>query len=97
MSCNHKFIDSNACVKCGWKQPDLNVRFEFKRGARMGRVSFVNWWIHEGRKSLEKHQFLCGVIEAKIGDPGWKEVHCDYKQTGGSRSVPRHSWSLEFV
>lgn len=60
---------------------ELQVRFEFRDGCVMDREAFV----------------VAGLIESKLHDPGWKEIHCTYKQTGGTRRVPRHSWHLEFV
>lgn len=85
-------------MKANASQPGyLQVRFEFRDGCVMDREAFVAWYALEGRASMARHQFIAGLIESKLHDPGWKEVHCTYKQTGGSRRVPRHSWHLEFV
>ena len=75
----------------------IALSFQFRNGCVMARIDFQRWYELEGAASLRRHQFLCQVIETKLGDPGWKEVRCVYKQTGGSRHVPRHSWSLEFI
>lgn len=96
-NCDHKFVDSDRCLKCGWKPPEIKLRFEFRDGCVMARLDFAKWYLHEGMSSLSRHPFLKSVIETKLGDPGWKEVRCTYKQTGGSRRVARHTWSLEFV
>jgi len=78
-------------------EPKLTVRFEFRDGCLMGREAFKAWYALEGRASLFRQQFIVGLIDSKLNDPGWKEVHCTYKQTGGTRRVSRHSWHLEFV
>ena len=34
IKCNHKFIDSNFCLKCGWSPEDKNMKFNPLDGDR---------------------------------------------------------------
>lgn len=75
----------------------MKVQFTFTHGEVLSREAFVGWYQTEGREVLAKLPTVQAVIDCKLNDPGWKEVHCQETQKVSQHRTPQYSWNLVFI